>query len=72
LSGGIKFEPSYVGAYELIASIEVRAAHEVMAARATEFAFLVVKFMAAARAPSPIFARNVTLDESAVWSGGFV
>jgi hypothetical protein len=34
-------------------SIEVRAAHEVVAARAAELAFLVVELVAAARTPSP-------------------
>lgn len=37
-------------------SIKIRATHEVMAARAAEFAFLVVQLVAALRTPAPVLA----------------
>ena len=39
-------------------SVEVRATHEVVAARAAELALLVVQFVAATRTPAPVFARR--------------
>jgi hypothetical protein len=40
-------------------SIEIRAAHEIMAAGAAKFAFFVVQFVAAAGTPAPVFAGDV-------------
>lgn len=37
-------------------SVKIRAAHEVVAARAAELALLVLQFMPAARTPAPVFA----------------
>jgi hypothetical protein len=39
--------------------IEIRAAHEIMAAGATQLAFLIDQFMAALQAITPMFAGNV-------------
>jgi hypothetical protein len=43
----------------LTREIEIRAAHEVMAARATQLALLVDQLMTALRTPVPMFAGNV-------------
>ena len=48
-------------------SVEIRTAHEVVAARAAELALLVVQFMAAARAPTPVFARNLGGVDGTGW-----
>ena len=39
--------------------VEIGAAHEVVAAGAAEFALLVVQFVAALRAPAPVFAGGI-------------
>jgi hypothetical protein len=39
--------------------IKIGTAHEVLAARATEFAFLIVQLMAATRTPAPVFANRL-------------
>ena len=39
--------------------IKIRTAHKIMAARAAEFAFLVDQLVAALRAKTPVFARNI-------------
>jgi hypothetical protein len=39
-----------------LTSIEIRAAHEIVAPWAGQLAFLVVEFVAATRAPPPVFA----------------
>jgi len=41
--------------HERLGLVEIRATEEVLAARATELAFLIVKFVAAAWAPAPVF-----------------
>ena len=42
-------------------SVKVRAAHEIVAARTLEFAFLVLQFVAAPRTPEPMFAQDMFL-----------
>jgi hypothetical protein len=51
--GNIKLRPN------LPRKIKIRAAHEVMAARATQLALLVDQFMPALRTPAPVLAGNV-------------
>ena len=43
----------------LTREIEIRAAHEVMAARTTQLALLVDQLMPALRTPAPVLAGNV-------------
>jgi len=43
----------------LIRKIKIRAAHEIMAARAAQLAFLIDQFVAALRTIPPVLARNV-------------
>ena len=50
-------------------SIKIRTAHEVIAARAAELALLVVQFVAAARAPAPVFAGRRLAAEFTFHSG---
>ena len=38
------------------ASIKIRTTEEIMAARAAQLALFIVEFMAAARAPAPVFS----------------
>jgi membrane protein DedA with SNARE-associated domain len=38
--------------------IKIRAAHEIMAARTTQLAFLIDQFMPALRTPAPMLAGN--------------
>jgi hypothetical protein len=45
---------------EDVGLIEIRATEEIMAAWAAQLTFLVVKFVAAARAPAPRFALDLT------------
>jgi hypothetical protein len=45
------------------ALIKIRATHEIVTVRAAEFAFLVVQFVAAARAPAPVFAEGLLANE---------
>jgi hypothetical protein len=45
---------------KIAASIEIGATEEIMAARTAQLAFLIMKFMAAARAPAPVFALDFT------------
>src|ERR1700761_747491 len=46
-------------------SVEVRAAHEIIAARAAELAFLIVQFVAALKAITPVFARIIRNGDGA-------
>jgi hypothetical protein len=50
-------------------SVEIGAAHEIMAAGAAEFAFFVVEFVAATGTPAPMFAGEVGGGKRA-WGGG--
>jgi hypothetical protein len=47
-------------AREGVVSIEIRAAKEIMAAWTAQLTFLIVKFVAAAGTPAPVFALNLT------------
>jgi hypothetical protein len=47
------------GGWVLPRKVEVRATHEIMAARTTKFAFLIDQFVAALQAISPVLAGNV-------------
>ena len=43
-------------------SIKVGATEEIVAARTTQLAIIVVEFVAAARAPAPVFALGLSLS----------
>jgi len=44
---------------ESVCEIKIRAAHEIMAARTTQFAFLIDQLMSALQAKPPMFAGNI-------------
>jgi hypothetical protein len=59
----IRLEPPYAGCCFfnglLAGEVEIRAAHEIMAARAAQLALSVGQFMTALRTPPPVLAGNV-------------
>ena len=51
--------------------IEIRAAHEIMGARATQLALLVDQLMPALQAKPPVLARNVFVRRRGAVAGNF-
>src|SRR5689334_22963449 len=50
-------------------SVKIGAAHEVVTARATEFAFLIVQLVAATRTPTPMFAFGSAIERDSAFGG---